>query len=228
MLTNLTSASLVVVSLSSSSSSSLPPYCLLRSTAASLLSPRPLPRPMPSPLRPLRRPLWRPPNQPHLVPFIPSLPRSHCLQRRATPPPPPALYPACPPTGPRNRSLPYHRATPRTDSPITRPPPILFLSRPPALATPSLCPPSSHRSIRFARLRSRVSSFFQLPSLCPLFLSPSLDSPLLSPSSLALSLCRSTPFPLFFPALPLPRDARCNPLRANQHTRKPRDARASE
>lgn len=222
MLTNLTSASLVVVSLSSSSSSSLPPYCLLRSTAASLLSPCPLPRPMPSPLRPLRRPLWRPPNQPHLVPFIPSLPRSDCLQRRATPPPPPySIPPVHPPA----------RETARCRT--TEPPHVPTLPLPGRLQSSSspvhpLSPP--HRSARrplTARFALRDSALGSLLSFncrlsfsLPLSTLPSLPCP--------LSLCRSTPFPLFFPALPLPRDARCNPLRANQHTRKPRAARASE
>lgn len=141
------------------------------------------------PFRPsLRHPLWCPPNQPHPVP------------RRATPllplplllPPPPLLLlsPACPPTGPRNRSLPYHRATPRTDSPITRPPPIL------TLPSPTPCLPADSSSLCATPLS--VSSLFRLPS-------PLRPSPLpLPPSPLSLSL--------FLSILPLPRDARRHPL----------------
>lgn len=62
--------------------------------------------------------------------------------------PPPLAFPACPPTDPRNRSLPYHRATPRTDSPSPDPP----ASRP----TP----------LRFARLRSLSLSRSSLSSDC--------------------------------------------------------------
>lgn len=65
--------------------------------------------------------------------------------------PPPLAFPACPPTDPRNRSLPYHRATPRTDSPSPDPP----ASRP----TP----------LRFARLRSLSLSLglFSPPTAVP-------------------------------------------------------------
>lgn len=100
------------------------------------------------PYRPsLRHPLWCPPNQPHPIP------------RRATPCclcHYPLLSTACPPTGPRNRSLPYHRATPRTDSPITRPPPIL------ALLSPTPCLPADSSSLCATPLS--VSSLFRLPS----------------------------------------------------------------
>lgn len=190
MLTNLTSASLVVVSLSSSSSSSLPPYCLLRSTAASLLSPCPLPRPMPSPLRPLRRPLWRPPNQPHLVPFIPSLPRSHCLQRRATPPPPPH---SIPPVHPPARETARCRTTELPHVPTLPLPGRLQSSSSPVHP---LSPP--HRSARrplTARFALRDSALGSLLSfncrLSVLSFSLSLSLSRLSPPSLALSLSLS-------------------------------------
>lgn len=100
------------------------------------------------PYRPsLRHPLWCPPNQPHPIPRC-ATPccLCHC----------PLLSTACPPTGPRNRSLPYHRATPRTDSPITRPPPIL------TLLSPTPCLPADSSSLCATPLS--VSSLFRLPS----------------------------------------------------------------
>lgn len=187
MLTNLTSASL-----SSSCrcrrrrhrhcrriASSAPPLPLY-------YPPAPLPRPMPSPLRPLRRPLWRPPNQPHLVPFIPSLPRSRCLQRRATPPPPPhSIPPVHPPA----------RETARCRT--TEPPHVPTLPLPGRLQSSSspvhpLSPP--HRSARrplAARFALRDSALGSLLSFnCRLsVLSFSLSLSRLSPPSpLSLSL----------------------------------------
>lgn len=193
MLTNLTSASrrrrVVVVVVVIVIAAVLPPP-LYRS--ASLLSPCPHPRPMPSPLRPLRRPLWRPPNQPHLVPFIPSLPRSRCLQRRATPPPPPH---SIPPVHPPARETARCRTTEPPHVPTLPLPGRLQSSSSPvhplSLATPSLCP-RRPLTARFALRDSALGSLlsFNCPvSLSSLSLSPSLDSPL--PPSLALSLSLS-------------------------------------
>lgn len=229
MLTNLTSASLVVVSLSSSSSSSLPPYCLLRSTAASLLSP----------------PALFPVRCPHLYVRYVAL----CGVRLTNPTSFPSSLRSLALTA-SNAAL--HRHHPRTLSRLSThrpakplvavPPshPTYRLSHYPAASNPLALPSTrSRHPIALPAVLSPLDSLCATPlsglfflstavSLCPLFLSPSLDSPLPPSLALSLSLCRSTPFPLFFPALPLPRDARCNPLRANQHTRKPRDARASE
>lgn len=166
--------------------------CLLRSPAPARPSSHALPHP---PYRPsLRHPLWCPPNQPHPVP------------RRATPlllPPPPPLPPSLPPS--LSAPLPVHpqaRETARCRTtepphvptpPITRPPPIL--------APPPANPPLPAGRLLFA-LRDSALGLFSLPTAVP--------------------VAALVPFPPPPPlVLPLPRDARRHPLRANQHTRKP-------
>lgn len=217
------------MSLSSSSSSSLPPYCLLRSTA--------LPLYYPPALFPVRCPhlyvryvalcgvrLTNPTSFPSslrslaLTASNAALHRHHhprTLSRLSTHRPAKPLV-AVPPSHPTYRLSHY----PAASNPLPLP------------STRSLSPP--HRSAR--AVLSPLDSLCATPLSSLFFLSTavslsslSLSLSRLSPPSLSrpLSLCRSTPFPLFFPALPLPRDARCNPLRANQHTRKPRE-RASE
>lgn len=103
----------------------------------------------------------------------------------------PLLPPACPPTGPRNRSLPYHRATPRTDSPITRPPPILSL-RPPT--------PLPAGRLLFA-LRDSALGLFSLPTAVP--------------------VAALTPFPPVPPCPATTSRRPASPPSGNQHTRKP-------